>query len=277
MRVKTDARFTQAGLRLFGALVLSVCATIVLTLPTPALPAELPSLVVSTRVESMLDARDRARGDAAPDDRDARALEALVADAGRREARRLPPIDDEESRAFSLRRRIVASHGPRSIAALRSRAVTRMLESFDPSREVHGEPAARIGGFRVALVAWNAIVHDRLVAPAFVVRVLYAARWNVICRLPPTSGFGREELRAYYGWFALHAEDARPERRLDALRRFAALGDARDRLAAAEATATLLARHGDPLTAASLYDHAAEGAGTPRLRNFARGALLRAR
>lgn len=275
MGVKTDARFTHAGVRLCAALIVSICAATVLTLPTPTAPSELPSLVVNTQVDNAMLTRMRARARHAPTSPAAHTLVAIIDEAGRRERRSMRQpitVEDEEHDVIIARDAVVTAHGQQGLGALRAKAVTRFVDSFVASRTPNDEDHAVVGGFRRALSEWGALRGTRVVAAPLVVRALYAARWNVICRLPPTSGFTRPELRAYHGWFALHAEQAPLEPRVSATTRFGTDGDAQDRLLASEALATLLYRGHQYENAALAFERAADARHSPRLRNYARAA-----
>jgi hypothetical protein len=64
----------------------------------------------------------------------------------------------------------------------------------------------------------------RLLAPALSVRATYKVRWNMLHGLVPDAELAPEELCAYEGWIALHADAAPPARRLRAAEAYAGAG-----------------------------------------------------
>lgn len=267
--VKTDAQVSRVGLRLVACVIFAGCIGIVLMIPTPVAPRELPPLVIRHDVDHALLARTRSLAARAPSDASARALDAFVAAAGRRELHRVATdaeLASEELDVVALRTSMVARNGRASIAAMRARAVLAFLDVFEPGRVPDRAHAGIVGSFGASLDRWG-VVHDRkLVAPALVLRVLYAARWNVVVRLPPTSGMGREELRAYHGWLALHAPDVPRDMRRVALVEFAGVSDGDD---AAEAIATVEFVEDDLGPASASYDRMLRSGTNLRLRNTA--------
>jgi hypothetical protein len=132
------------------------------------------------------------------------------------------------------------------------------------------QDAAMLGVFPRMLARYGLTRDGVVVGPAFVVRVLYAARFNVILGLPPTSDFAPVELRAYWGWLALGSEDVNPVRRMDALQRYADAGGEH----VLEARAALLLALGRGMDASHLYEEGYRRTGNMRLRNHAMAAAL---
>lgn len=276
IRVKTESRFSQGGIRLLLCVVLAGCASIVVAIPTPVAPSERPSLVVDRRVDRQLLARDARLAASLPSDSSAQALDRVVLDAGRLEARsprdRGDAVELLASRAQTARIAVVSAHGLQALAASRAKAVLRFVDHFDES-DVSADDPSIVGGFRLALERWNAIRDDRSIAPPLVVRTLYAARWNTIVGLPPTSGFGREELRAYHGWLALHAEGIPREVRLASTAAYRQAGGD----SAEEALAILLLEDGSTVSAEQAFERLFERRHGLRLRNHALAAHVLAR
>jgi len=278
--VKTDAKVSRAGLRLVACVIFAGCVAVVLMIPTPVAPRELPTLVISHDVDSALLQRTRSLAARAPNDDTSRALERLVSLAGERELRlgaTSEGLDREELDVVASRNAVVARHGRTSIAAVRARAVLSFVSAFVPGRApgaLRGTDRGLLGTFGVSLERWGVVRSGRLVAPRLVLRVLYAARWNVIARLAPTSGFGRAELRAYYGWLTLHAPDVPRDLRRAALIEFAGASDDVD---ASEAIAVLAYTEDDLPGAAASYRRLVQEHGDLRIRNAALAVHLLAR
>jgi hypothetical protein len=102
------------------------------------------------------------------------------------------------------------------------------------------------------------------VAPFFVIRSLFLARWNAIMGLELTDGMSPVERKAYWGWLAIEAESAPGNLSADAL---AELQEVAPELAQ-EARAHQAYLEGFPAEAAARYE-TLEGL---RARNYALGA-----
>jgi hypothetical protein len=91
-----------------------------------------------------------------------------------------------------------------------------------------------------------------MVAPPFVARTLYKARFNVMHGLAPDHAFASIEKRAYYGWQALHSEHTPVARRLESLQQYAKHGGRQ----VDEAAGALLYRLGDFVQATNALEAA---------------------
>lgn len=235
-----------------------------------ALPIESPVLTLPADQVRAAIAADRRRAQAAPEDELESRRRTLYLELGLAESR------PEEPAAGAARRRALAAaleeivrvHGEDAVAAIRARDVERMI----PALAGQGDPIERareLGSFSQALSRWGAIVEGRRVASEYVIRALFAARWNVAHGRPASSGFGRLRLRAYEGWLALHGEAASPELRADALDAYEAAGGSD----ADEARAILAWRAGDRASAAAAFGALYERTGNLRFRNHQAAAL----
>lgn len=265
---------SRTGLRLVACVIFAACIAVVLTIPTPVAPTELPPLVGSTNAGPRLIARARRLAQGAPDDPTTRAFEGAMVRAGQRERQGgvTETTLDDESREFErLRASLVERHGEGVFEALRARARVRFVDA-DPMRAL-ASPSRfpELGTFAAGLERWGVVRDGRLVAPVLVLHALHAARWNVVARLPRTSGLSRDELVAYHGWLALHAPDVPAELRASAAREYT---ERISRRSAQEVAGTLAFATGDPETAAVTLRAAAEGSRDLRLRNLALGAVL---
>jgi hypothetical protein len=110
------------------------------------------------------------------------------------------------------------------------------------------------------------------IAPHFVIRALYKARWNMAVQQPPDFALARVEQQAFHGWLALHAENLALPVRLDELAEYAKAGGAH----ASEAHAVLLYLHQERVAAAEQLDKVASASGNLRLRNYLVGARVAA-
>jgi hypothetical protein len=106
------------------------------------------------------------------------------------------------------------------------------------------------------------------VAPRFVIRTMYKARWNVIVGLEPTLFFKPIELLSHFGWLALHADNAPISLRLNALQQYAQAGGQR----VAEATGVLQFLAGNYREAVRFLAVAYQRESSWRLRNYLLGA-----
>jgi hypothetical protein len=262
-----------ATLALSFAVAISVGIAI-FALPRPVAPDGPPALVITEAEAREVRERDAETAASAPTVAEAEALGALYAEYSRRE------IAGGDSQAGATRRITViasaarafrATHGEPAIAGLRATAVT------DAERALAGEltearRAELLGTFEQVLARYGAIEGDSVIAAPFVVRTLFAARWNTAHGLPATLGMSDTELRAYWGWLALEADGAPIGTRLAALDAYEEAGGAR----AAEARGALLYEAGRTLEAANAYQRAFEEGGSLRLRNHALAAFAAA-
>ena len=271
---RRSSRFSGGAL-----LTLSFAATIavgiaILALPRAVAPDGPPALVITGAEADEVRRRDGVRAARPPAGADADALRELYAEYSRAE---IAGADSESSATrrivaiASAARAFRAAHGEPAIESLRAEAV------IDAERALAGDlPETRrdavLGTFEQVLARYGAIESDTTVAPPFVVRTLFVARWNTAHGLPATLGMSDAELRAYWGWLALEAEGAAIGARLAALDAYEQAGGAR----ATEARGALLFEAGRTLDAADAYERAFEEEGSLRLRNHALAALAAA-
>lgn len=233
--------------------------------PAAAPPLEMPPLVLTPRAVDAQLAEDGALARTAPPEGEDPATrlrlyrEANVAE--------VEGDSEAESRArdallAGVVSRIRERSGARAIAAMRARDLETLERSL--ARDASLEPELG-GGFVRMMERYGLVAGGRQVAPRFVVRTLFKARWNARHGLPLTEGLSRVERQAYWGWLALRAEPAPVERRLEALEGYAAAGGVRSR----EAKAVLLYDAGRFQEAREAFDRAYAETPTYRLRNHA--------
>ncbi len=252
-----------------AALTLALSAPVLLTWswsrPNAAPPTEMPPLTLAPAAVQAVLAADAAReeptGEAAARRRQLyRETNVAEHDAtdypGEAAARRAQLAEALEA--------VIDEHGPDVVRDLRAADVQRGMEAL------HGElPAdevvAELGGFLGMMERYGMATAGHQTAPTFVVRTAFMARWNAVQGLELTDGFEPVQLRAYWGWLALHAANAPLDRRLEALDTYASAGGER----ALEARGVLLYDEGDAAGAAEAFRAAYAARGTFRLRNHA--------
>lgn len=259
------ARVSNALGTLLLFLVVVACAGILLVLPRGAPLRETPPLVLhAAPVREALSATAKA-AQRAPRTPAAVEVDRLWLELSRAEREGAEPMPARRARRNAARAaflQVVKESGEPGALALRAAAVERLdaaLElKLDPklSRDVMGD-------FALMLEKENCARGGELIAPRFVVRILYMARWNIAHELAPDFAFQAIERRAYYGWQALHAQHLPVEQRMRALIQYRRYGGTR----ADEAAVNLLQRSGQTELANAALAEAYRSSPTLRLRN----------
>lgn len=216
-------------------------------------------------------ASDRRAADQCPRSEAVLGLERLLAAQGRAEVGPGESAEAFQERQAALSEaadRVRRTHGHDALPALRARDTGRLEAALAGALEAETRDAL-LGSFPRMLERYGLVVGGERIAPFFVTRTLFKARWNALVHLPPTDGFARSELRAYWGWLALHSSGADVALREAALDRYAAAGGERVN----EARAVLAHRAGHPSEAARWLDRAVSRHGGLRLRNHALALL----
>lgn len=242
--------------------------------PRPTAPWGPPGMPPEPDARREAMARDATLAAAAPTGDDVDALLALDRARGRDEGTPRPDATMERRRrdVLSTLARIVRAEGDGALDALRAAAVLR----FDAV--LRGEASAEdrawiLGRFPEVMARYGAMTPEGdAIAPRFVLRTMYAARWNVAHGLDPVRGLGPAALRAYHGWLAFEVEGAPPAQRLAALDAYEAAGGE----APPGARAALLALAGRWAEAGDAYVEAYQATGSIRFRNHALHAVARA-
>ena len=117
----------------------------------------------------------------------------------------------------------VAAHGPEARRALRAADLERAMAAL---RQEGPERDRELGGLVPALERYDMVRSGQQVAPDFVVRTVFKARWNGAHARPLTEELSPVELRAYWGWLALEAVSAPLPRRLEAVTAYTQAGGA---------------------------------------------------
>ncbi|QQR90599.1 MAG: hypothetical protein IPJ88_02315 [Myxococcales bacterium] len=203
-----------------------------------------------------------------PTSSESKALQSLFKEQGLSESGRLT---HQNLRAVASKRRkvfrktveaLIAKSGNDALAALRAKAL-QPLEQLMATTENSKQRDALLGSFPLMLERYGLVRNAKVIAPFFVIRTLYKARWNFIHSLKATDGFNRVESQAYQGWLALQARDAPLELRLGAAEAF----DALHGLDREEALGALLFKAGHYERAAQQFERSWQASQSIRLRN----------
>ncbi len=264
--VSTSRARVGAGAALVSVIVAPALLAFAWSRPAPVPPREMPPLVLEpSAVEEVL-ASDRALAARAPEGERADARRRLYREVNAAERAASDPPGRGQARRAELERALsalVEEHGDEAVRA------TRASDLAELGPALHGgagdERDAAIGDFVAMMQRYELVRDGRQVAPTFVVRTLFAARWNAMHGRELTEGFSDVELRAYWGWLALRGEGAPIERRLEALERYREAGGPR----ADEARAVLLYDAGRREEAGEAFERAWSRRPTFRLRNHA--------
>ncbi len=229
------------------------------------------ALRLDAQLSAQAHTRDLELAERAPTGEEAETLTALFREHGLAEANAGEPravrLNREERFARALTR-FKEVHGAEGLAALRARTCEELTVALKGELSDETERAV-LGAFPRLLEQYGLSDNGEVIAPHFVVRTLYKARWNSIHDLPLTDGLDEGELRAYWGWLAVEGV-APPTLRLDAVQRFQEF----DERAALEAAAYIAYARGDFSRATNLYGELANQ-GDLRLRNHALAAVRR--
>ncbi len=211
--VKTGRRrFTPSGNRLIVMVGVASCAGLLLTFAHPAAPSPPvlafdPALVAEVALadrERLADAEAEPTGPAAE-------VWRLYHQAGEAE------VGTETRSEFEARQRAMAdavealreARGDGAIDVLRSRALDELRAALADELEGEAEAAA-LGSFPATTETYGVFREGAPVAPPFVVRTLFAGRFNGILGLELTAGMSDIEEKAYWGWLAVEVADPPP-------------------------------------------------------------------
>jgi hypothetical protein len=267
-------RFGDSGAKLLILVLGSTMAGVWMIVPRPVPPTEPPSLTLDgSRVRAVVE-QDRRRAAAVPRSEAVLTLERLIGAQNLAEVGPGEPAGAFDARRRSLHRaaaRVHEDHGDGALDAMRARDTIALGDALEGGMDPQ-ERRAHLGSFPRMMDRYGLRVGARSVAPPFVVRTLFKARWNALIGLEPTVGFEPVERLAYWGWLALHAEGAPLALREGALDGYAAAGGGR----LEEARAALALRAGRLAPAAQWMVQAHRSEGGPRLRNHSLWLLAEA-
>ena len=244
------------------------CAAALLFQPRGVVWQETPNLVLPPDLVNAALAAEAKLAATLPSTEAAKQADALWLELGHEEREGIPMhVRAARSRSMaSALRRLQSESGEQAVLALRAAAAERLEAALD--LELDPKLAQDVlGDFGLMLEGESCARGGELLAPRFVARTLYRARWNIAYGLTPTYAFSKIENRAYYGWQALHTRRLPITQRARALVEYARAGGTRT----AEASGVMLFRNQQYLEAGQAFTEAYRRAGTLRLRNAARG------
>ncbi len=263
-------KISPAGAKLTVVAVATGCAFALISLPRPVLPSGPPPLRLSRHAIQIVIRADQSLASRVPSDALAEQFRSHYFAQGQAEA------SSGETRAqFDARRRALTKavkrlheHDREAVMALRAEAVQH-FEQLTGSNG-HRRSERWLGSFSTVLERYNLSLRETSELRRFVVRTLFKARWNAIATLELTDTFEPVEEQAYWGWLALHGDNASPsQRRLDAAHAFRSSGG----YGGLEAEGALAAALGRHAWAATRYHEAHTHTGNLRLRNHALACL----
>lgn len=198
--------------------------------PVPVTPTAPPALVLSRDATSrVVEADARNASTLTPTEVSAR-LEGLFREQNLAEASGADAADAAGLRSANLRAiagDLEREGGEALLLALRAKAVLTFEEVVTRAPlEPHPE---LVGAFPRVTERYGVTREGVLVAPAFVLRTLYKARWNHLVGKLPTWNLEDVEKQAYFGWLVTNADTAPLPDRMRALRDYAEAGGTRAR------------------------------------------------
>jgi len=180
-------------------------------------------------------------------------------------------VGTETGEEFAARQRAMAdavaalrdAGGDGAIEGLRARALAELRAAL--AGELDGEDeAAALGSFPATTEAYGLFQGGEPVAPPFVIRTLFAGRFNGILGLELTDGMSAVEEKAYWGWLAVEVDEPPPALLARAMQRLTTVAPDLAR----ELRAHRALEEGHGAEAAALYERLP----TLRARNAALGA-----
>ena len=259
---------------LYALWLLTVCCIILLVaLPRALAPEQTPQLVLDRSAVAAVLAGDRRASATAPKTPLALELDLKFLELGAAEDRNEPSARTKLQRQWLARihQRLVGEAGEAASLGLRAAAMER-LEAALSARLAADETRRVLGVFPEAAAHHHATRNGDEVAPHFVLRTLYKARWNLAMGLAPDHAFAPVEGRAYHGWLALHADNLGPATRSKALLAYQRAGGRY----VAEAQGVLAFLGQDYEQAVAVLTNAYQTTPSLRVRNWLRGAQVAA-
>jgi hypothetical protein len=259
---------TPSGATLILTSVATSCVAILLAMPKPVEPVELPALVVPRAATDTAREADRSLAAALPTGAAVTRVRRLLDETARGETRR-------EAFGSASRRRtqmdaavgvLLHEKGASALRAIRARATLDALSALEHELP---ERVRRLGRFMESLTQYGAYRDGTRLAPWPVVRVMFFARVNAMLGRLPTDGMTTDDQRMYWGWLALHATSAPIDLRMRALTHYGDLGGKN----AAEAAGVMLYRLGEIREASRAFEILHAQNGSLRARNHALAGL----
>lgn len=256
---------------LYALFVLTtVCLLALCLIPRALAPLEPPALVLDRGQVAQVVREDAKAASSAPQSAVAKDLVERFLVLGDVENHVNKDVPNPQYQRDSIARtfqKLTKEAGEEAALKLRSAAVEK-LEAALRLRLAQAETDRVLGLFPDALAHHRVTYDGYEVAPHFVLRTLYKARWNIAMGLPPDYKLAPVELEAYHGWLALHASNLSPEPRALALNAYANAGGK----SVAEARGVLAFLAHDYDKSVKALEQAERESPSLRLRNWLRGA-----
>jgi hypothetical protein len=247
-------------------------ALLLVSLPRAVIPGELPALALSAPAVAAQQREDLQLAAAAPQTALANELLSWFENFGQTEA---DVLDNaklrmvRQHRLHGIYERLRSESGPAATRAVRAVAVSKFEDVL--AGRIKGEAARGwLGVFPNVLVQYLVTRDGLELAPHFVVRTLYKARWNRMLNLAAEDDLSQVERQAYFGWLGLHVEQLPMHERRNALLGYAAAGGGNAR----EAQGVLAFLDHDYTRSVECLREAYAQSPSLRLRNYLRGARV---
>src|SRR5688572_2744394 len=191
--------------------VTMLCGLALLSIPRAVEPSELPILTLSAAEVDAVLAEDARLAAAVPQTESAKKLMQMYLRFGESEVAALETpslLRQRRSTLHHLYETLIGESGDQAGRAQRAHALEQFEAALNSQPGVRPDDIKGLLGVFPNVLAQHLATRDGIeVAPHFVIRTLYKARWNLMHDLAPDAGFAAIEKRAYFGWLGLHAEN----------------------------------------------------------------------
>ncbi len=258
-------------MRLVLLVVAMGCAGVLVGMGRPVPPTEMPPLALDPAAVARVLARERVQAAKAPVDGPAARLRDAYYAVGLAESGSGETRGESSRRTAEVGGALLEVRKQKNATALLTALRAQAAESLVAALTGQGSDRSRrqlLGSLPQMLERYHLAHEGRQVAPDFVVRVLFEARWNAAVRLPMTFAFAPVQLQAYWGWLAFEGEGVDLAERQKALDAYAAAGGRH----VDEARGVLAYRARHFAAAAKAFRKAYAEGGNVRLRNHALAA-----
>lgn len=222
------AQSSPALLHSLSFVAASAAGTLAVAWPAPVQPREMPALVLERNETDAVAGSDAANAARFSANEITAQLEALLRENNVAEVRGPENGNTQSLRAANLRALstdLERESGEQALIALRAKDVIAFEHAIAAAPlERHAE---LVGSLPRVTERYGITREGVLVAPAFVLRTLFKARWNNLIGKAPTWQLAPVEVRAYYGWLITGAEGAALSDRIRAFSDYVEAGGGR--------------------------------------------------
>jgi hypothetical protein len=259
------AQSSPALLHSLSFVAASAAGTLAIAWPAPVEPREMPALVLERRETDAVAKTDSANAARLSANEITSNIEALLRENNLAEVRGPENGNTQGLRAANLRALstdLEREGGEAALTALRAKAVVAFERAISSAPlERHAE---LVGSLPRVTERYGITRAGVLVAPAFVLRTLFKARWNHLIGKAPTWRLAPVEVRAYYGWLITGAEGAVLSDRIRAFSDYVEAGGTRE----GEIAGILYSQSGQNESAKEAFLRALDAHFDFRLRNY---------